>query len=106
MNANPAPPTPADAGVSRNARLGLILFFIYCAFYIGFILVSAYGKALMSRPVFHGVNFAIIYGFVLIIGALLLALIYMILCVPERAAIPDLTEGELADEAQKEEGAA
>ena len=70
--------------VSRNARYGLILFAVYVAFYLGFMLICAIAPAKMSEPVamFGGVNLAIAYGFGLIVVALLLALVYMILCRP------------------------
>jgi uncharacterized membrane protein (DUF485 family) len=108
VKSNSLPPAsrPIASGVSRNARLGLVLFFIYLALYVGFILFSAFAKETMAKPTLHGVNFAIVYGFALIIGALVLALIYMVLCVSEKVDVPDLTEGKLAEEAQKEEGEA
>jgi uncharacterized membrane protein (DUF485 family) len=110
LNSNLAPPTPAASGVSRNAKLGLILFFIYCVAYIGFIVFSAYGKDVMAKPALGGVNVAIVYGFGLIIGAFVLAVIYVMACVAETPAVSsdvaNLTEGQLAEEAQKEEGAA
>lgn len=66
--------------VTRNARYGLILFVIYVVFYIGFMVLSAfYPQAMKSTP-FGGVNLAILYGFGLIAVALVLALIYMVLC--------------------------
>src|SRR5688572_28671429 len=66
--------------VSRNARNGLILFALYLALYAGFMYLSAFQPQLMATAPFGGVNLAILYGFTLIIAALLLALIYMALC--------------------------
>ena len=68
--------------ISRNSRNGLILFTVYCVFYAGFVLISAFAPHIMARPAVAGVNLAIIYGFSLIIGALFLAAIYMYLCRP------------------------
>lgn len=65
---------------ARRARYGLILFFIYLALYAGFMLLNAFDPKLMESMPFAGVNLAILYGFVLIIAALLLALIYAWLC--------------------------
>jgi uncharacterized membrane protein (DUF485 family) len=70
--------------VSRNARNGLILFAIYVVLYLGFMLLSAFDPQRMQQPVLAGVNLAIVYGIGLIIAALLLALIYMLLCRPAR----------------------
>ena len=65
---------------NRNARIGLILFFVYLAFYGGFVLLAAFAPATMARTPWAGVNLAIWYGFALIAAALLLALIYGYLC--------------------------
>ena len=68
------------AVVAHNARLGLILFAVYTAVYGGFMLLSAFWPQTMSMPFLDGVNLAVIYGFVLIATALVLALIYLNLC--------------------------
>ena len=64
---------------SRNARYGGILFFIYLAFYAGFVLLSAFWPQVMDLAI-AGVNLAIWYGFALIIVALVLAMLYGWLC--------------------------
>ena len=65
---------------NRNARLGLILFFVYLAFYAGFVLLAAFSPATMQRTPWAGVNLAIWYGFALILAAFALALLYGALC--------------------------
>lgn len=66
---------------SRNARAGLVLFFVYLAFYGGFMLLATFLPELMARPTpVGGVNLAIVYGVGLIAGALVIAAIYMWLC--------------------------
>ena len=65
---------------ARNARYGLWLFAVYVVLYAGFMGLSAFEPQLMSKTPFGGVNLAIIYGFGLIVAALVLALIYMVLC--------------------------
>lgn len=64
----------------RNSRLGLILFAIYLVLYGGFVLLNAFAPQQMERPVLAGVNLAIVYGFVLIAVAFVLALLYGWLC--------------------------
>lgn len=59
-----------------NSRLGLTLFALYLAFYLGFVLISAFAADWMEVTVLGGLNLAIVYGFGLILLALLLALIY------------------------------
>lgn len=72
--------------IARNARYGLILFAIYVVLYLGFMLLSVLRPDLMdAEPLGEGVpgagvNLAILYGFGLIAAALVLALIYMVLC--------------------------
>lgn len=65
---------------NRNARLGMILFFVYLAFYGGFVLIAACWPEAMARTPLAGVNLAIWYGFALIAAALILAGIYGVLC--------------------------
>lgn len=65
---------------SRNARYGLILFTIYLLFYGGFVLLNAFAPAIMEKQPFAGINLAILYGFGLIIVALVLSLIYGWIC--------------------------
>jgi uncharacterized membrane protein (DUF485 family) len=65
---------------AANARAGLILFFIYLAFYAGFMALAAFAPQSMGQPVLAGVNLAITYGMALIVGAFLIAAVYMALC--------------------------
>lgn len=67
-------------GLPYNAKLGLVLFFVYLAFYGGFMALSVTNPKLMATPAIAGVNLAIVYGFGLIAAALLLACVYMALC--------------------------
>ena len=61
----------------RASRLGLALFWIYVAFYGGFMgLVLARPDLLALRP-FGGVNLAIAAGMGLIAAAFILAVVYM-----------------------------
>ena len=69
-----------DPAAARNARVGLVLFFIYLALYGGFMGLSAFRPEVMgARPLF-GVNLAILYGIGLIVAAWVLAFLYMYLC--------------------------
>jgi uncharacterized membrane protein (DUF485 family) len=78
------PNAPHDARdhatADRNARYGLVLFTIYLIVYGGFVVLSAFWPGLMGRVVFAGLNFAIVYGFGLIVIALVLAAVYGWLC--------------------------
>jgi uncharacterized membrane protein (DUF485 family) len=63
-----------------NSRLGLALFTLYLVLYLGFVLINAIRADLMERKVVAGLNLAIVYGFGLIATALILAVIYGVLC--------------------------
>ncbi len=69
----------------HNARIGLILFGIYLLLYGGFVFINAFDPETMELTPIAGVNLAILYGFGLIIAALVLALIYGWLCKPTAA---------------------
>ena len=71
--------------MSRNARIRVILFSIYLVLYGGFVLASALTPDVMDVEPLDGINLAVIYGFVLIIGAFLLAVVYGMLCGPEES---------------------
>jgi len=73
-----------DAHVSPNARLGLILFLVYLALYLGFMGIATFDYQLFASTPLGGVNLAILYGLGLIVAALLLALVYMKLCKREQ----------------------
>jgi uncharacterized membrane protein (DUF485 family) len=63
--------------VQSHAALRLWLFALYLALYVGFVLLTTFRLDLMARTPFGGTNLAIIYGLVLIVAALVLALFYM-----------------------------
>jgi uncharacterized membrane protein (DUF485 family) len=71
---------PRDAAAERwNARWGLLLFAVYALGYGGFVGVAAFRPAAMATE-YSGLNLAIWWGFGLIIGAFLLALLYAAGC--------------------------
>lgn len=114
MTSDPnAPPAgrPGGSGLTaweHNARVGLILFAVYLSLYGGFIGLSAFAREAMARPVpfVGGVNLAVVYGFVLIVMAFVLAIVYMFLCKPEPQTGPELTDAQVAEKAAQEEGQA
>lgn len=74
------PPDEHPELTSRNARHGLMLFAIYSAVYAVFVYLAAFSPEIMGHPTRFGPNVAIVFGFGLIGGAFLLALVYMFLC--------------------------
>ena len=73
-------PEPISTQRRYNTRLGLILFFVYLVLYLGFVLLNAFKADVMDTVVLAGLNLAIVYGFALIVAALVLALIYGVMC--------------------------
>jgi uncharacterized membrane protein (DUF485 family) len=65
--------------VSRNARVGLALFAVYLVLYGGFMALNAFAPERMGSAPFGGVNLAVLYGLLLIVGAFVLAVVYMFL---------------------------
>lgn len=66
--------------VAHNTRMGIFFFTIYVIFYGGFMALSAFSPERMSKPFLGGVNLAVVYGFALIVVALVLAMLYMKVC--------------------------
>lgn len=64
----------------HNSRLGLSMFSVYLCLYLGFVLINAFRADWMEAIVLAGLNLAVVYGFGLIVAALVLALIYGMLC--------------------------
>lgn len=61
-------------------KLGLKLFLAYAVFYAIFVVISTAFPDMMEKVIFLGLNLAIVYGFSLIIIAILLGVIYNIYC--------------------------
>jgi uncharacterized membrane protein (DUF485 family) len=81
---------------ARNARYGLWLFLVYFAVYAAFVGLNAFSPDVMATTI-AGVNLAVVYGMVLIVAALVLALVYCWLCRGGTAMIA-------GSEAAREEG--
>lgn len=61
-------------------RLGIWMFVFYALFYASFVAINLVSPKTMGAIVFAGLNLATVYGFSLIIVALIEALIYDGLC--------------------------
>jgi uncharacterized membrane protein (DUF485 family) len=65
--------------ISSQSRTGIGLFLLYFIFYAIFMGIAAFQPKLMAQETVFGPNLAIVYGFGLIIGAVGVALLYMIM---------------------------
>lgn len=72
----------------KPSRAGLTLFLIYCAVYLGFVLINTFDPDRMQTASLGGLNLSIVYGFALIALAVVLSLIYGLLRPAEALASP------------------
>lgn len=73
---SPGHDDPAAVARQQNMRLGMRLFAIYLVLYAGFVLTSAFYPNSMEWRPFDGLNLALLWGFGLILAAILLAFVY------------------------------
>ena len=76
----PAAKSGADPAFLYKRRLGAWMFTLYAIIYAGFVVVNLTSPGLMEKAVVGGLNLAVVYGFGLIVFALILALIYNRAC--------------------------
>jgi uncharacterized membrane protein (DUF485 family) len=76
----PNEPTGEDHAGDYKARLGVRMFIIYAVVYAGFVIINVVAPLAMEATVIFGLNLASVYGFGLIIIALILALVYNRMC--------------------------
>jgi len=76
----PATPAAKDPAGPYKIRLGIWMFASYLLFYASFVAINLLSPQAMAAIVFVGLNLATVYGFALIIVALIEALIYDWLC--------------------------
>jgi uncharacterized membrane protein (DUF485 family) len=63
------------------------MFSVYALLYLSFIVINLLKPVLMETIIIAGLNLAVVYGFSLIIIALILALIYSRACGKREAAL-------------------
>ncbi len=68
-----------DYAAPYKAKLGLWMFLLYTIVYAGFIIITAFSPETMGLDI-GNINLAILYGLFLIAFAVVLALIYNLLC--------------------------
>ncbi len=77
----PAAEVGKDHAAFYKMRLGVWMFWLYAIVYAGFVAINVLKPVIMETIIIFGLNLAVVYGFGLIILALVLALIYNALCV-------------------------
>ena len=92
----PVPSQGPDHAAEAKMRLGVWMFIVYALIYAGFVAINVIHPVLMETRILFGMNLAVVYGFGLIVFALVLALIYNRSC--------SRKEREAAEAADREEG--
>lgn len=69
-----------DHAADRKSKLGLKLFFVYAIIYAGFVFIAITYPDMMGLRVFFGLNLAIVYGFFLILLAIIMGFLYHLAC--------------------------
>lgn len=76
----PAAKLDADKAAAKKSKLGVILFLCYTLVYIGFVFIGLMDPELLEVHVIGKQNLAIVYGFGLIILAIVMGFIYNAVC--------------------------
>lgn len=80
MDHGPAVKLGVDLASKKKAKLGVILFIFYSLVYAGFVTIGVTNYELFGKIIFAGLNLAVVYGFGLIIFAIILGLAYHSIC--------------------------
>ena len=76
----PAAQSGEDHAQDFKSRLGVRMFIIYALVYAIFVAINVISPLSMENTIFLGLNLAVVFGFGLIILALIMALIYNRIC--------------------------
>lgn len=94
MTHGPPAPVEQDNAIAPKTRLGVALFIVYGLFYAGFVVINTLSPATMGREILLGLNLAVVYGFGLIIVAIILGLIYNAICTRIEQKLNRPSEGD------------
>ncbi len=76
----PAAKMEADKAAAKKSKLGVILFIVYTLLYSGFVMIGLINPELLGVHVIGKQNLSIVYGFGLIILAIVMGFIYNAIC--------------------------
>jgi uncharacterized membrane protein (DUF485 family) len=94
MAHGPATEWKTEKSEGFKTKLGLIMFAIYVPMYLIFVFICVFNQKLMAMDV-GSLNLAIVYGFFLIVLAIIQALIYNYLCSKREKMDQELDKGEV-----------
>ena len=76
----PAVEIGTDKAAVKKAKLGVYMFIVYTLVYAGFVAIGLFAPSLMGMEVLAEQNIAIVYGFGLIVLAIIMGFIYNYYC--------------------------
>lgn len=76
----PAAQCGPDASAEYKQNIGVWMFLLYAVIYAAFVAINLLKPLWMEKTVFLGLNLAVVFGFGLIVFALIEALIYNYMC--------------------------
>ena len=80
MDHGPAVKLGVDNASKKKAKLGIYMFFFYTIVYVIFVAIGVLNYEAMGEIVLGNLNLAVVYGFGLIILAIVMGLIYNAIC--------------------------
>ena len=93
----PAKPSGKDPAGPYKIRLGIRMFIFYSLYYASFVAINLISPQTMGLIVFAGLNLATVFGFALIIVALIEALIYDWMCHKKEEYYENLKKSKKSD---------
>lgn len=85
----PAAQSGKDPAAAYKSRVGVWMFVLYSLIYVGFVAINLVKPLWMEATVLFGMNLATVYGFGLIVFALVQALLYDVMCRRQEALLAD-----------------
>ncbi|KAF0130329.1 MAG: hypothetical protein FD155_1629 [Bacteroidetes bacterium] len=76
----PAAKMEADKAAAKKSKLGVTLFIVYTLLYSGFVMIGLFNPELLGVHVIGKQNLSIVYGFGLIVLAIVMGFIYNAIC--------------------------
>ncbi len=69
-----------DESAAIKSKVGLVLFGIYSLIYAGFVFINTLTPKTMGTKIIFGLNLAVVYGFGLILLAIIMGVLYNHYC--------------------------
>ncbi len=76
----PAAKLDADKAAAKKSKLGVKLFIVYTLIYSGFVMIGLINPEILGVHIIGKQNLSIIYGFGLIVLAIVMGFIYNAIC--------------------------